>query len=112
MGTFIEKCFGFYPVRKELEARISGLENSNDQLLQAKEKIAEEKTELEREMVRLKSLEATDKSDLDLQNRRFKSAIEDLKCQNRKLEEENIALKERVDGLNEQLSKLQPQKPQ
>ncbi|WRA91721.1 hypothetical protein E5L41_00295 [Helicobacter pylori] len=41
---------------------------------------------------------------LDLQNRRFKSAIEDLKRQNRKLEEENIALKERVDGLKEQLS--------
>ncbi len=61
-------------------------------------------------MARLKSLEATDKSELDLQNKRFKSAIEDLKHQNRKLEEENIALKERVDGLKEQLSK-QP-KPQ
>lgn len=80
--------------------------------MQDREKIAEEKTEMEREMVRLKSLEATDKSDLDLQNRRFKSAIEDLKRQNRKLEEENIALKERVDGLKEQLSKLQQQKPQ
>ncbi len=46
MGTFIEKCFGFYQVREELEVRISeledenenlavkisGLENSNDQL--------------------------------------------------------------------------------
>ncbi len=51
-------------------------------------------------MALLKSLEATDKSELDLQNRRFKSAIE------------NIALKERVDGLKEQLSKLQQQKPQ
>ncbi|AFX90476.1 hypothetical protein HPAKL117_00275 [Helicobacter pylori Aklavik117] len=52
----------------------------------------------------------TDKSELDLQNRRFKSAIEDLKRQNRKLEEENMALKERVDGLKEQLSKqLKPQ---
>ncbi|GAA7437149.1 hypothetical protein Yangon188_04330 [Helicobacter pylori] len=90
----MEKWFGFYPVRKELEARISGLENSNDQLLQAKEKIAEEKTELEREMARLKSLEATDKSDLDLQNRHFKSTIDDLKRQNKKLEEENMALKE------------------
>ncbi|MEJ8580684.1 transcriptional regulator [Helicobacter pylori] len=105
MGTFIEKCFGFYPVRKELEARISGLENANDQLLQAKEKIAEEKTELEREMACLKSLEATDKGELDLQNWRFKSAIEDLKRQNRKLEEENMALKERAYGLKEQLSK-------
>lgn len=87
------------------------LENSNAQLAQAKEKTAEEKTDLEREIVRLKSLEAIDKSDLDLQNWRFKSAIEDLKRQNRKLEEENIALKERVNGLNEQLT-LQPQKPQ
>ncbi|GAA7182632.1 hypothetical protein HpRN124_03690 [Helicobacter pylori] len=132
MGTFIEKCFGFYQVRKELEARISGLENentellrekeylvaetselkdannqlrqalgtSNAQLAQAKENIAEEKTELEREIAHLKSLEATDKSELDLQNWRFKSTIEDLKRQNRKLEEENIALKER--GLKEQ----------
>ncbi len=63
-------------------------------------------------MARLKSLEATDKSELDLQNRRFKSAIENLKRQDRKLEEENIALKERAYGLKEQLSKLQQQKPQ
>ncbi len=81
---------------KKLESTQKNLENSNDQLLQAKEKIAEEKTELEREMACLKGLEATDKSELDLQNRRFKSAIEDLKRQNRKLEEENIVLKERV----------------
>ncbi|GHQ39964.1 hypothetical protein VN1222_08170 [Helicobacter pylori] len=47
---------------------------------------------------------------MDLQNRRFKSAIEDLKRQNRKLEEENIVLKERAYGLKEQLSKQQ--KPQ
>lgn len=45
-------------------------------------------------MACLKSLEATDKSDLDLQNWRFKSTIEDLKRQNRKLEEENMAFKE------------------
>ncbi len=98
---------------KKLESAQKNLENSNDQLLQAKEKIAEqsiEKTEMEKEIARLKGLEATDKSELDLQNRRFKSAIEDLKRQNRKSEEENIALKERVDGLKEQLSK-QP-KPQ
>ncbi len=67
---------------------------------------------MEREMACLKSLEATDKSELDLQNRCFKSTIEDLKSQNRKLEEENIVLKERVDGLKEQLSKLQQKKPQ
>ncbi|GHS40591.1 hypothetical protein VN1161_09080 [Helicobacter pylori] len=97
---------------KKLESAQKNLENSNNQLLQAREKITKEKTELEREMARLNSLEATDKSELDLQNRRFKSAIEDLKRQNRKLEEENIALKERVDGLKEQLSKLQQQKPQ
>ncbi|GAA6991937.1 hypothetical protein HpCHC82_03390 [Helicobacter pylori] len=97
---------------KKLESTQKNLANSNDQLLQVREKIAEEKTELEREMARLNSLEATDKSELDLQNRRFKSAIEDLKRQNRKLEEENIALKERAYGLKEQLSKLQQQKPQ
>ncbi len=34
MGTFIEKCFGFYQVREELEARISELENANNQLRQ------------------------------------------------------------------------------
>ncbi len=90
---------------KKLESAQKNLENSNDQLLQAKEKIAEEKAELEREMARLKSLEAADKSDLDLQNWRFKSAIEDLKRQNRKLEEENIVLKERAYGLKEQPSK-------
>ncbi len=95
---------------KKLESAQKNLANSNNQLLQAREKIAKEKTELERKMAHLKSLEATDKSELDLQNRRFKSAIEDLKHQNRKSEEENIALKERVDGLKEQLSK-QP-KPQ
>ncbi len=72
MGTFIEKCFT---------------------LTTEKENLAEEHTELEREMAHLKSLEATDKSELDLQNKRFKSAIEDLKRQNRKSEEENIALK-------------------
>ncbi len=83
---------------KKLESAQKNLENSNDQLWQAKEKLTKEKTELEREMVHLKSLEATDKSELDLQNRRFKSAIE------------NIVLKERVDGLKEQPSK-QP-KPQ
>lgn len=91
---------------KKLESAQKNLENSNAQLAQAKEKIAEENTELEREIARLKSLEATDKSELDLQNWRFKSAIEDLKRQKRKLEEENIALKERAYGLNEQLFTL------
>ncbi|GHR36880.1 hypothetical protein VN0472_00010 [Helicobacter pylori] len=97
---------------KKLESAQKNLANSNNQLLQAREKITKEKIELERKMARLKRLEATDKSELDLQNRRFKSTIEDLKRQNRKSEEENIALKERVDGLKEQLSKLQQQKPQ
>ncbi len=36
MGTFIEKCFGFYQIREELEARISELENENDELLREK----------------------------------------------------------------------------
>ncbi len=81
---------------KKLESAQKNLENSNNQLLQAKEKIAKENTELEREIAHLKNLESTDKSELDLQNKRFKGTIEDLKRQNRKLEEENIALKERV----------------
>ncbi|WRG15536.1 transcriptional regulator [Helicobacter pylori] len=141
MGRLIEKWFGFYQIREELEARIGeledentellrereylaaetselkdannqlrqALENSNAQLAQAKEKTAKEKTELEREIACLKSLEATDKSDLDLQNWRFKSAIEDLKRQNRKLEEENMALKERVDGLEQPSKQPKPQ---
>ncbi len=83
---------------KKLESAQKNLSNSSNQLLQAREKITKEKIELERKMARLKDLEATDKSELDLQNKRFKSAIE------------NIALKERVDGLKEQPSK-QP-KPQ
>ncbi len=37
MGTFIEKCFGFYQVRKELEVRIGELENENTELLREKE---------------------------------------------------------------------------
>ncbi|GAA8350200.1 chaperone protein dnaK [Helicobacter pylori] len=94
MGTLIEKWFGFYQIREELEARIGELEDEN--------------TELEREIARLKSLEGMEaKSDLDLHNRRLASTNQDLKRQNRKLEEENMALKERVDGLKEQLSKQQ-----
>ncbi len=42
-------------------------------------------------MARLNGLEATDESELDLQNKRFKSTIEDLKRQNRKLEEEEYS---------------------
>ncbi|GAA7029710.1 hypothetical protein HpCHC93_03700 [Helicobacter pylori] len=113
MGRLIEKWFGFSQIREELEARIGELENSNAQLVQAKEKIAIEKTDLEREIARLKSLEDMEaKSDLDLDNRSLASANQDLKRQNRKLEEENIALKERVNDLNEQLFTLQPPKPQ
>ncbi|WP_154815435.1 hypothetical protein [Helicobacter pylori] len=37
--------------------------------------------ELERELVRLLSLKNTDKNELDLQNSRFRSEIEDLKRQ-------------------------------
>ncbi len=131
MGTFMEKCFGFSPIREELEARISELENENTELLrereylaaetselkdannqlrQAREKLTKEKTELEREIARLKSLESMEaKIDLDLHNRRLASANQDLKRQNRKLEEENMVLKERAYGLNEQLFTLQPQ---
>ncbi len=47
---------------KKLESAQKNLENSNNQLLQAREKIAEEKTEMEKEMARLKGLEATTKA--------------------------------------------------
>ncbi len=47
---------------KKLESAQKNLENSNNQLLQAREKIAEEKTEMEREMARMKSLEAQTKA--------------------------------------------------
>ncbi len=73
-----------------------------NELLKDKENLTKANTELA-EKIKALSTERdeliashTDKSDLDLQNWRFKSAIEDLKRQNRKLEEENIALKERV----------------
>ncbi|AFX89314.1 hypothetical protein [Helicobacter pylori] len=87
---------------KELEQSQQDLRNRNADLAEKIKALSTERDEL--------IASHTDKSELDLQNRRFKSAIEDLKCQNRKLEEENMALKERVDGLKEQLSK-QP-KPQ
>ncbi|WP_232259847.1 hypothetical protein [Helicobacter pylori] len=87
---------------KELEQSQQDLRNRNAELTEKIKALSTERDEL--------IASHTDKSELDLQNRRFKSAIEDLKRQNRKLEEENMALKERVDGLKEQLSK-QP-KPQ
>nr|WP_231230754.1 hypothetical protein [Helicobacter pylori] len=59
MGTFIEKCFGFYQVREvreELEARISELEdenenltNENTRLLASKEWSTKENAELKKE---------------------------------------------------------------
>ncbi|GAA7770349.1 hypothetical protein HpBT0181_09460 [Helicobacter pylori] len=62
---------------KKLESTQKNLANSNNQLLQVREKITKEKTEMEKEMACLKDLEATDKSELDLQNKRFKGAIEE-----------------------------------
>ncbi len=46
MGTFMEKCFGFYQVRKELEARISELEDENAELSKEKENLTKVNTEL------------------------------------------------------------------
>ncbi len=40
MGTLIEKWFGFYQIREELEARIGELENRNDKLFAEKEYLA------------------------------------------------------------------------
>ncbi|QQW72843.1 hypothetical protein [Helicobacter pylori] len=100
---------------KELEQSQQVLENEKAGLTHENTKLKTEKTEL---IEKIKALATErdkliashqEKSDLDLDNRRLASANQDLKRQNRKLEE-NIALKERVDGLNEQLSKQQ--KPQ
>ncbi len=87
---------------KELEQSQQALKNEKNKLSKDKENLTQANAELA-EKIKALSTERdeliashTDKSELDLQNRRFKSAIEDLKRQNRKLEEENIALKERV----------------
>ncbi len=101
---------------KSLEQSRQVLKNEKNELLKEKDNLTKANAELT-EKIKALSTERdeliashTDKSELDLQNRRFKSTIEDLKRQNRKLEEENMALKERVDGLKEQLSKqLKPQ---
>ncbi len=105
---------------KSLEQFQQVLKNEKNELLKEKEQLTERNQKLTNELSKeednltkvntelaekIKALSTerdeliashTDKSELDLQNRRFKSAIEDLKRQNRKLEEENIALKERV----------------
>ncbi len=46
MGRLIEKWFGFSQIREELEARISGLENENTELLREREYLAAETSEL------------------------------------------------------------------
>ncbi len=110
MGTFIEKCFGFYQVRKELEARISvlenekaelliekeklavkisGLENSNDQLRQAKEKLTKEKAELSKEKENLTK------------------ANTELKTENDKLNHQVIAFAKEQDSLKQERVQLQ-----
>ncbi|ANH40586.1 hypothetical protein AA974_00155 [Helicobacter pylori] len=63
------------------------LEKEKAELLREKERLTKASTklgreiELERELVRLLSLKNTDKNELDLQNSRFRSEIEDLKRQ-------------------------------
>ncbi|WQU83203.1 hypothetical protein KVE84_00295 [Helicobacter pylori] len=92
------------------------LKNEKTELIHENTKLKTEKTELTEKIKALATerdrliASHQEKSELDLHNRRLASANQDLKRQKRKLEEENIALKERVDGLKEQLSK--PQKPQ
>ncbi|WQV44500.1 hypothetical protein KVM66_00305 [Helicobacter pylori] len=89
------------------------LKNEKADLIHENTMLKTEKTELTEKIKALATerdqliASHQEKSDLDLHNRRLASANEDLKRQNRKLEEENIAFKERVDGLNEQLSKPQ-----
>ncbi|EMJ40813.1 hypothetical protein HMPREF1432_00785 [Helicobacter pylori GAMchJs114i] len=100
---------------KELEQSQQVLKNEKAGLTHENTMLKNEKTELTEKIKALATerdkliASHQEKSDLDLHNRRLASANQDLKRQKRKLEEENIALKERVDGLNEQLSK--PQKP-
>ncbi|GAA6975638.1 hypothetical protein ID0082_04040 [Helicobacter pylori] len=71
----------------ELKNSQQVLEKEKAELLREKERLTKastelgRETELERELVRLLSLKNTDKNELDLQNRRFKSEIEDLKRQ-------------------------------
>ncbi|MGL2742808.1 hypothetical protein ACQJ8B_01980 [Helicobacter pylori] len=103
-------------VKEEIEnlAEINRLKTASNQLLTHENTMLKtEKTELTEKIKALATerdqliASHQEKSDLDLHNRRLASANEDLKRQNRKLEEENIAFKERVDGLNEQLLKPQ-----
>ena len=55
MGTFIEKCFGFYQVREELEVRISGLKDANNQLMQKNDKLFTTKENLTKANAELKN---------------------------------------------------------
>ncbi|GAA7433810.1 hypothetical protein KVC37_00290 [Helicobacter pylori] len=71
----------------ELKNSQQVLEKEKAELLREKERLTKastelgRETELERELVCLLSLKNIDKNELDLQNRRFKSEIEDLKRQ-------------------------------
>ncbi|GAA9280408.1 hypothetical protein TH0227_02860 [Helicobacter pylori] len=82
MGTLMEKWFGFYPVRKELEARISGLENANNQLRQKNDKLFTTKEKLTK-------------------------ANTDLKTENDKLNHQVIALTKEQDSLKYERTQLQ-----
>lgn len=88
--------------QQALKTEKTDLTNENTKLKTEKTELTEKIKALATERDKLIASHQ-EKSDLDLQNWRFKSTIEDLKRQNRKLEEENIALKER--GLKEQPSK-------
>ncbi|GAA7966034.1 hypothetical protein COL8_07520 [Helicobacter pylori] len=46
MGTLIEKWFGFYQTREELEARIGELEDENAELFTTKDNLTKANTEL------------------------------------------------------------------
>ncbi|GAA8717028.1 hypothetical protein HpBT351_03970 [Helicobacter pylori] len=124
MGTFIEKCFGFYQVREELEARISeledenlavkisGLENSNDQLWQAREKLKTEKTELLREKDNLanEKAELTDKNtELQKQIKSLEQSRQFLGNENQKLTTEKTELTEKNKTLTTEKENLNNQ---
>ncbi len=103
MGTFIEKRLGFYQVREELEARISELEDENEnltdentRLLASKEWLTKEKTELTEKNKTL----TTEKDNLTKANA-------ELKKENDKLNHQVIALIKEQDSLKYERAQLQ-----
>ncbi len=120
MGTFIEKCFGFYQVREELEARISELEdenenltNENTRLLASKEWLTtKENAELLREKEQLtKENEnlAVKISELENSNDQLWQAKDNLTKEKTELTEKNKTLTTEKDNLTKENTELKTQ---